>query len=144
MVEHAWTWRLSKAIPSSKDIGHQVIEELLAALTEAGWDGGEFFHVQMAVEEAMINAITHGNQEADDKLVEIEFKVAVEAAYIRLKDEGEGFCPSELPDPRDDDHLECTNGRGVMLMKEMMSEVSFNESGNEVIMVKHRTLTIEN
>lgn len=138
MVEPAWTWSLRRDMPSSKEVGHEIIEELLSALANAGWDGRDYFHVQMAASEAMVNAVTHGNQESPDKSVEVEFKISRSEAYLRFRDEGSGFCPDELPDPRDDDHLECTNGRGVMLIQELMSEVRYNASGNEVEMVKHR------
>jgi serine/threonine-protein kinase RsbW len=138
MTEPAWTWSLHREIPSSLDAGHKQIELLLAALSEHGWEGRDLFHVQMAAEEAMVNAVTHGNQLAEDKVVEIEFRVAKDSTYLRFKDQGQGFCPDALPDPRDDDHLECTNGRGVMLIREMMSDVKYNERGNEVIMTKSR------
>ncbi len=138
MAEPAWTWSLHEVIPSSVDVGRQMIDQLLAAMSEAGWDGRDYFHVQLAAEEAMVNAVKHGNKEADDKTVEIEFKVGAQSTLMRFKDQGDGFCPDDLPDPRDDDHLECTNGRGVMLIREMMSQVTYNDSGNEVVMVKHR------
>lgn len=140
MVDPTWSWTFAEQIESSKNAGHETIEKLLKALTDSGWDGMDFFHVQMAAEEAMINAVTHGNGEAPDKVVEVEFRVSPTRAYLRFKDEGEGFNPDDLPDPRDDDHLECTNGRGVLLIKEMMTEVKYNECGNEVIMVKEKRL----
>ena len=138
MCEAPPAWSLSKQIPSSKDAAHAAIENLLAALTDRGWDGRDFFHVQMAVEEAMINAVTHGNREAADKVVELDFKVSSQAVEVRIADQGEGFCPEALADPRDDEHLQQTNGRGVMLMRAMMNEVHFNARGNEVFMLKLR------
>jgi serine/threonine-protein kinase RsbW len=138
MVEPAWTWSIHEMMPSTTDAGHKLIDQLMGVLTELGWSTKDLFHVQLAAEEAMVNAVKHGNKEAEDKVVEVEFKVASNATYVRIKDQGEGFSPEELPDPRDSEHLECTNGRGVMLMKEMMTEVQFNDSGNEVIMIKHR------
>lgn len=139
MAEPAWSWTLKTEIPSSVDEGHRVMESLLAALSEHGWDGSEYFHVQMAAEEAMVNAVKHGNKEADDKRVEIEFAVSPEKVYMRFTDEGEGFSPEDLPDPREEEHLECTNGRGVMLIHAMMSEVRYNERGNQVEMWKSRS-----
>ncbi len=139
MVDRAWAWSLHESIPSNVDDGHRLIEQLMSALNDLGWDGRDLFHMQMAAEEAMVNAVTHGNKGASDKHVEIEFKVAADSAFMRFRDQGEGFCPSALPDPRDDDHLECTNGRGVMLIKEMMNQVQYNDRGNEVTMLKHRT-----
>ncbi len=140
MVEPAWVWKLHQRIPSNVDAGHKAIEQLMSAMTESHWEGRDSFHVQMAAEEAMVNAVTHGNKQAADKSVDIEFRVSPQSVYMRFRDQGDGFCPAELPDPRDDDHLECTNGRGVMLINEMMNEVTYNECGNEVTMIKHRSL----
>lgn len=139
MSEPAWSWTLNTKIASSTEIGHEIIEQLLVALAESKWEGRDLFHIQMAIEEAMVNAVTHGNKKAANKQVEIDFKVSATSVYLRVKDEGAGFCPDDLPDPRDDDNLECTHGRGVMLIQEMMSEVRYNEVGNEVTMVKHRS-----
>ncbi len=139
MVEPAWVWKLHESIPSDVDAGHKVIERLMSALEDLQWEGRDLFHVQMAAEEAMVNAVTHGNHQAPDKVVEIEFRAAQGSVYMRFKDQGKGFVPGELPDPRQEEHLECTNGRGVMLIKEMMNEVHYNACGNEVTMLKHRT-----
>lgn len=139
MVEPAWVWKLQETIPSDVDAGHKAIEKLMAAMHDLQWEGRDSFHVQMAAEEAMVNAVTHGNKLAADKSVEIEFRVAPQAVYMRFHDQGDGFCPDTLPDPRDDEHLLCTNGRGVMLINEMMSEVHYNRCGNEVTMLKLRS-----
>lgn len=138
MVEADWNLHFTKQIPSSKDAAHVLSDQLLETLSGAGWEGREYFHVQMALEEALVNAVTHGNKEAPDKVVEVEFKVRADKVYIRIKDEGEGFSPDKLPDPRDDEHLGCTNGRGVMLICELMDDVTYNSIGNEVVMTKSR------
>ncbi|MFN3192965.1 MAG: ATP-binding protein [Aureliella sp.] len=137
--EPDWTWSLLKTIPSSKDEGHKLVDELRTALTDEGWDGSDFFHVQMAAEEALINAITHGNKEDPTKTVELEFRVSDQTAFLRFKDQGEGFNPEDLPDPTADENLDVIHGRGVFLIRELMSEIEYNESGNEVRMWKHRT-----
>ena len=139
MAEPAWTWSFRRRIPSSRDVGHEVIELLLQALTDNRWEGRDYFHVQLAAEEAMVNAVTHGNQEAPDKSIELEFHVSPEMVYLRFRDEGKGFCADSLPDPREDDYLECTNGRGVMLIREVMTRVEYNACGNEVTMYKQRS-----
>ena len=92
----------------------------------------------MAAEEAMVNAVTHGNKLNENKVVELEFKVSPEQVFLRVKDEGEGFKPDNVPDPTDDEHLESVHGRGVFLIKKMMTEVRYNDCGNEVTMIKHR------
>lgn len=138
MSEIAWTWSLHEKIPSSVPIAHQYLDRFRQALQDAGWDGRDYFHIQMASEEALVNAVTHGNREADDKQVELELHVAPEQVYIRIKDEGEGFCPDDVPDPRDEDRLGCVHGRGVLLIREMMSEVKYLGCGNEVQMIKRK------
>ena len=143
MAAEDWTWTITKTIPSSTDQGHAVIEQLLSALSEAGWDGSDLFHVQMAAEEAMVNAVTHGNKRCDDKVVELEFKVSPAKVFLRVKDQGEGFCPDDVPNPTDEENLEVVHGRGVFLIQNMMTEVSYNEAGNEVTMIKEREPQVE-
>jgi len=134
-----WTWSWHQKIPSSLTVAHQVLDVFLQAVQNAGWEGRDYFHIQMAAEEAVVNAVTHGNKESDDKMVELELNVSPEQVYMRIKDEGQGFCLESLPDPRDDDRLECIHGRGVLLIQEMMSEVRYIGCGNEVVMIKHRS-----
>lgn len=132
-------WSLNEKIPSSLDVGHATIERIISALEANQWEGRDLFHVQLAIEEAIVNAITHGNKHAAGKIVELEIRVDPQTIFMRVKDQGAGFKPAEVPDPRDDDHLECTNGRGVLLIREFMSEVRYNDRGNEVTMIKHRS-----
>ncbi len=138
MERPAWTWSLHEKIPSSLPIAHQYLDKFLKAVQQAGWAGRDYFHIQMASEEAVVNAVTHGNKESDNKRVELEFRVGPEQVFMRVKDEGQGFCLESLPDPRDDDRLECVHGRGVLLIREMMSEVRYLGCGNEVEMLKRR------
>lgn len=134
----AWTWSLHESIPSSLAVAHEYLELFQNALREAGWEGRDFFHCQMASEEALVNAVTHGNQQSPDKKVEIELYVSPHQVSMRFKDEGKGFNPNCLPDPRSDERICMEHGRGVLLIREMMSEVRYIGCGNEVIMVRHR------
>lgn len=138
MGDTQWTWTLREEIPSSLPLAHKVLDKFLSALQKAGWEGRDYFHIQMASEEALVNAVTHGNKEAEDKTVEVDLRVGKDEVYMRFKDEGEGFCPEDLPDPRDDDRLECAHGRGVLLIQTMMSEARYLGRGNEVEMIKRR------
>jgi serine/threonine-protein kinase RsbW len=139
MSEPQWNWVLEECIPSSLDAGHRTIDQLLNALTTWGWDGRDFFHVQMAIEEAMVNAIKHGNKEAADKTVAVQFRIGPSLVWMQLTDQGEGFDPNSLPDPTDEEHLDQPHGRGVMLIRELMTTVSYNERGNQVTMHKVRS-----
>jgi serine/threonine-protein kinase RsbW len=138
MTETAWTWSLHEKIPSSLPIAHQYLETFLQALRDAGWEGRDYFHVQMASEEALVNAVTHGNKQALDKQVEIELYISPEQVNLRIKDEGKGFCVEALPDPRTAERLEMVHGRGVLLIRQMMSDVRYVGCGNEVIMIRRR------
>jgi serine/threonine-protein kinase RsbW len=138
MKESVWTWSLHEKIPSSLPVAHEYLDRLIDALGQAGWDGRDLFHVQMSAEEAVVNAVTHGNKESPDKQVELEFSVSPDEVRLRVKDEGNGFNPECLPDPRDDDRVEMVHGRGVLMIREMMSEVHYAGCGNEVSMVRRR------
>ena len=113
--------------------------ELLEELTRHQWGDHDLFGIHMAVEEALMNAIKHGNQLDDSKSVEVVSRLSSERMMIQITDEGEGFDPEDVPDPTDDDNLELPSGRGLMLMKSFMSRVEFNDAGNSVRMEKSRT-----
>ncbi|MFO0921113.1 MAG: ATP-binding protein [Pirellulales bacterium] len=134
-----WSWRLDKYIPSSTDDGHAVIEELVHALEQSGWEGRDFFHVHMATEEAVVNAIEHGNKRDPNKTVHIDFRVSPLEVHLAITDQGEGFDPESLPDPTDEELLEKPRGRGVMLIRELMTEALYNSKGNSVVMKKVRS-----
>ena len=97
------------------------------------------FAVKLALEEALINAVKHGNRGDPSKNVTIRYAVTPEKAVIIVRDEGPGFLPEEIPDPTDPDRLPLPSGRGIMLMRSYMDEVAFRDQGREVYFVKHRT-----
>ena len=94
------------------------------------------FAIKLAVEEAVTNAIKHGNKFDPRKLVELTFDVGPRRTIVMVADQGDGFDPSCLDDPTLDENLEKPTGRGVMLMHAYMDEVQYNEKGNQVRMVK--------
>ncbi len=132
-------WSFDKFLPSDLDVGHAAIEELMTALGSAGWEGMDLFRIQMAIEEAVVNAIEHGNKKALDKKIRLVFDVTPEKAVMTISDEGAGFDHRNVADPTTDDLVDKPRGRGVMLMRELMNEVHFNEVGNQVVMIKLRS-----
>jgi serine/threonine-protein kinase RsbW len=96
----------------------------------------------MAIEEAVVNAIEHGNKRDASKTVLIVFHVDAERATMQISDQGAGFDHRNVADPTEEERLDKPRGRGVMLMRELMSEANFNEPGNSVTMVKVRTQEI--
>jgi len=97
--------------------------------------------VDMAVREAVANAVKHGNKLDETKQVEITFENRDEGFEITVRDFGEGFAVEEVPDPTNPENLLKTNGRGILFMRSFMDEVEwFNhkEGGMIVEMLKKR------
>ena len=132
-------WSYDKFLPSDLDVGHAAIEELMTALGASGWEGMDLFRIQMAIEEAIVNAIEHGNRKDPAKNIRLVFDVTPEKAIMAISDEGAGFDHRNVADPTTEDLLDKPRGRGVMLMRELMNEVNFNEVGNHVVMTKLRS-----
>jgi serine/threonine-protein kinase RsbW len=114
-------------------------EQFAADLAKAGFSDKEAFGMRLAVEEAVVNGIKHGNGCDPRKQVHIQYRVSPEQILLMIEDEGPGFKPDELPDPRSDECLERPCGRGVFLMRHYMTWVQFNQRGNGVTMCKKRT-----
>jgi serine/threonine-protein kinase RsbW len=99
----------------------------------------EVFSVRLAVEEAIVNAIKHGNQLDRKKKVHISYCIRAEQFYVQITDEGGGFDPTDVPDPRLIENVERPCGRGLMLMRHYMCDVQYNAQGNSVRMIKNRS-----
>jgi serine/threonine-protein kinase RsbW len=134
MSQNGWYWAIDRAIPSNTDDGAQVMHELLEQLEQCEWIQEHLFGVNLAVEEALVNAIKHGNQEDANKKVRVEFRLTDDHFFARITDEGEGFDPSDVPDPTADENLDRPGGRGIMLMRNFMTRVEYNALGNQVTM----------
>jgi serine/threonine-protein kinase RsbW len=96
----------------------------------------EIFSIKLALEEALINAIKHGNQMDRAKKVRVLYRVMVGFFEVRVMDEGTGFDPGDVPDPTAVENLERPCGRGLMLMRHYMTEVVYSSAGNCVVMSK--------
>jgi serine/threonine-protein kinase RsbW len=96
----------------------------------------DLFAIHLAMEEAIVNAVKHGNKKNTDKAVAIEYDVSPEKIDVTVTDQGRGFNPDGLDDPRLGDNVYKTGGRGVLLIKSYMDTVEYNEIGNSVHMVK--------
>ncbi len=138
MAPISWSWSAELSIPSAYTAGKTLIDQLLNQLHQAQWNEHEIFGVHLAVEEALVNAIRHGNGLDESKNVRVLCKLSRERLWIQISDEGRGFDPLCLPDPTACENLEAPCGRGVLLMKNFMSRVEYNEAGNCVVMEKHR------
>jgi len=109
---------------------------VLAELHRYGYTEEATFAIRLALEEALANAINHGNRRDKGKNVRVDFRIDRRQAIIRVSDEGHGFRRERVPDPTAAENLERPCGRGIMLMEAYMNEVHWNEPGNQVEMVK--------
>jgi len=109
---------------------------VLREVVRNGYDGAAMFAIKLALEESLNNAIKHGNGYDPAKTVDVRFDIDPERVVITITDEGGGFDPAGVPDPTADENLEKPCGRGIMLMRAYMDEVTYNQTGNQVRMVK--------
>jgi len=93
------------------------------------------FNVRVSLAEALSNAMIYGNRSDPGKQVRVEVTLNGAGLRIRIADQGEGFDPSQLPDPLSEEGVQRDGGRGIFLMRNLMDEVSFNERGNAVTLV---------
>jgi serine/threonine-protein kinase RsbW len=132
-------WRLSVDLPSERGSNRKVTDELLEQLGVHGWSPSDIFAIHLAAEEAIVNAIVHGNKLDAQKKVHVECLVSDEVARIEVVDEGNGFDPANVPDCTQEERLEASSGRGVMLMRSFMTRIDYNAKGNGVVLEKRRS-----
>jgi serine/threonine-protein kinase RsbW len=123
-------------IPSDPTEARQLQDQIEQLLTARHVNERDVFSIKLALEEALINAIKHGNQMDRAKKVRIVYQLNADRFDIHVSDEGPGFDPGDVPDPTAFENLERPCGRGLMLMRHYMTEVAFNDRGNGVIMSK--------
>jgi serine/threonine-protein kinase RsbW len=113
-------------------------EPILGTLVGSGFSKEDIFAVHLALEEAFINAVKHGNKMDPRKKVTVDYSVHLDKVEISMTDQGKGFNPDDVPDPRVGQNLYKPEGRGLLLMNSYMDVVKFNERGNRVYMVRYK------
>jgi serine/threonine-protein kinase RsbW len=121
----------------------EVVGSVTKSVTEiAGFDEDTANWIELSVRESVINAIKHGNRLTADKPVDIKFTLEQGILTIYVRDRGEGFDPTQLPDPLDPENLLNPNGRGIFYMRTFMDEVDYSnhpQGGTVVRMIKRRS-----
>ncbi len=113
----------------------ELIEHILTLASNLGLKDASIFAIRLAIEEAITNAFLHGHQNLQPNIpIQVQYKISPGEIQIAIEDQGPGFIPESLPDPTLLENLSKPSGRGVMLMKAYMSEVTFNKRGNRVKM----------
>ncbi len=125
-------------IPSDLSAARAIEEDILGRADALGYSEGCGFAIRLALEEAVVNAHKHGNKSDPSRKIVISYGVDPQRVVVRVRDEGQGFDPTTLPDCTAPERIAMPCGRGIMLMHAYLDEVSFNERGNEVQLVKER------
>ncbi|MEM6688049.1 MAG: response regulator [Planctomycetota bacterium] len=156
--------RIQIAFPSDESLVPQAIARLDMVLNNTNtFDDGARMQIGMALDEALMNSVVHGNLEVEsslreegegeayfkliedrkeqspycDRKVHVELSVTPKRAKFVIRDEGPGFNCDEVSDPTTEDNLEAIGGRGMFMINALMDEVHYNQCGNEITMIKH-------
>lgn len=123
-------------LPSDISLMNGVLHYLIERVSALGVIKPDTSNLFIALDEAFVNAVKHGNRHDTQKMVRITADLSAKEARFTIEDEGEGFNVNDIPDPRDPVNLFKTSGRGVLLIYNIMDEVKYNDRGNRLTMVK--------
>ena len=131
--------RLSYRLDSTLETVDNAEQTATRIASESGFAEEEVLQIAMAVREAAVNAVLHGNAYDPDKKIDLEFERTNQGLVITIRDEGKGLDPAKIPDPLAPENLLKTSGRGIFLIRSFMDDVQINPShaGTEIKLVKH-------
>jgi serine/threonine-protein kinase RsbW len=115
-----------------------ILDDVVASLVNLGYPPRDRAGVRLALEEAILNALRHGNQGDPGKRVWVRYHLCPTALVAEVEDEGAGFDPDSVPDPTLPENLGRPCGRGLLLMRHYMTQVCFCGRGNRVVLCKQR------
>jgi serine/threonine-protein kinase RsbW len=113
-----------------------LLDEITSIMALHGFDERDTFAARLALEEAMVNGMRHGNRSDPNKRVLVRYSVDVDRLLAEIEDEGPGFKMTAVPDPTDPHNLEKPSGRGLLLIQHYATWVRYNEKGNRVTICK--------
>src|SRR5262249_33198506 len=116
----------------------EVVADLTRALHQGDYSPRDIFGLHLAVEEAVSNAVKHGHRNRPNQPVWVRYQVTPDQVLVEVEDQGPGFDPEQVPDPREPSNLERCSGRGLFLMRHYSTWVQYNERGNRVTLCKRR------
>ncbi len=127
---------ITRVLPSTLTAYFDLVQEVLSTLENFGWGKEHLFGINMALEEALSNAVRHGNKHDTNKQVYVDCELSPRRFFIKIRDEGAGYNPCNVPDCCADENLDVPGGRGLALMRAYMSRVELVDNGTCVIMEK--------
>lgn len=128
--------KIDLELPSDLTLMNSVLEYLLDRVDKLGLVQVEQSNLFVALDEAFVNAVRHGNRNDPHKLLRVTAELSANEAIFTIEDEGEGFDVHAIPDPTDPANLFKSSGRGVLLIYNIMDEVEYSQRGSRLRMVK--------
>lgn len=136
-------WSYAKELPSvSADVA-PFLDAIVAELEKRSWDAADLFAIRLALDEAVANAIEHGNRRDPKKKVCLSAEIFGDRILVSIQDEGPGFPAGSIKDPTLVENLELPTGRGLFLIRNFMTRVWHNEKGNIIYMEKKPHTDVE-
>ena len=131
--------RVSYTLDSTLDSVNKVEQAAEELAAKAGFSEDDRHHIAMAVREAAVNAVLHGNAYDPNKKMTVSFENTGRSLVITVSDQGRGLDPSALPDPLSPENLLKQSGRGIFLINSFMDEVRIRtlDPGTEITLIKH-------
>ncbi len=121
-------------VPPRKELLNETIQCVVSYLSETKLN---MWFMRLAIEEALINAMEHGNKFDHSKTVYLKVERRNKSCRITVRDQGEGFDCNMVQDPLPEEHFDKRRGRGIFLMRKVMDEVIYSRNGSEVSLVKN-------
>jgi serine/threonine-protein kinase RsbW len=128
------TFRIGSTYEEARAVQGRIMDEIAART----FGEGDVFAIRLALEEAVINAIKHGNKLDPAKQVSIEAEISDAGVDIKVQDEGAGFNRDDVPDPTLDENLDKNSGRGILLIESYMTGAKWSDHGRRLHMFKRR------
>jgi serine/threonine-protein kinase RsbW len=128
----------SIVVESKASAAAGVCRQILSELQQCGYTKEDAFAIHLAMEEAFVNAVKHGNKMDPSKKVVVDYCIDHDKVQICITDEGSGFNPDGVPDPRFGRNLYKPNGRGLLLIRSYMDVVRYSERGNTVCLMRYK------
>ncbi|MGB7582173.1 MAG: ATP-binding protein [Sedimentisphaerales bacterium] len=128
----------SVVIASTPSAVVDVFNQIRPGLQANGFSEEDIFAVHLSLEEAFTNAVKHGNKMEPSKAIKVDYSIEPDKVEICMTDEGEGFDPEVIPDPRYGDNLYKPAGRGMLLMRSFMDVLEYSKKGNSLRMIRYK------
>jgi serine/threonine-protein kinase RsbW len=134
---HSFVFRFRRSFESTKDGINRTVKDIMKRARLTGCLANHQAELEIALREALANAVMHGNQQDDTKKVLVRAYCDPSQGFvIAVRDEGVGFDPTAVPDPRTEERRHLSHGRGIFLMRELMDHIEHRKGGREVVLFK--------